>query len=263
MRTAGNLLSLSLSLVLFAVSPLLAQASANGAGAAFAARTLAVLDPGGVPLTSIRLTGTATRTAGSDTATGSVTLEASGDGASRVELDLESGRRLEAHRRAAGAPRAEDEAGGQVRKRAAGDSWAPAAWFLPQFALAAVGSDGLVASAAAPAHLRLSRQVKSATKGMAAEIAQLSQADLYLDPATSLPLRLDFDRHPTGTVQFAEPVEIRYSGWREYAGIEVPAHVERWVNGVRRLAIDITGAEVNPGISADRFDLGSGLGGAQ
>jgi hypothetical protein len=217
---------------------------------------LALLEPGGVRVTSVRLTGTATRIAGAETDTGSVTLEAVGDVSSRVELDLDIGTRLEAHQRVAGGPRAADETAGKVRQRTVGDAWSPAAWFLPQLALAAVGTDGLTASAAAPDHLRLIRQVRSVTKGMTAEIARLSQTDLYLDPASGLPARLDFNRYPTAVNKFAEPVEIRYIGWHTEAGAEVPARIERWVNGVRRLTVSITQAEINPAIPVSHFNLG-------
>ena len=145
-----------------------------------------------------------------------------------------------------------------MHERPVGDAWTPAVWFLPTLELAGVGRNGLVASAIAADHLQLSRQVTSRTQGMAAEIAGLSRADLYLDGASALPARLDFETHPTGTVRLALPVEIRYSGWHVQSGIEIPRHIERWVANVRQLAIDISDAEINPPLPAGEFELGGG-----
>jgi len=243
-------------------------------------KSLAALCPAGAP-TAITLGGEATWTAGSYTDTGTIALDAGAGGRSRVDLELAGGSRVsvraplnshagsppggaeQATGRLASAVGAEGAADGAVHKLRLGDAWRPAAWFFPAleltvalapgYQLADLGTsdvDGVPA-----AHLRLTRAVPGQTPAMTAELAQLSQADYYLDPATLLPRALRFLRHPTGAVNSGEPVEIRYSDWRQVQGVKVPYHIERWVNGTLQLAVTVTSVEINPALAAERFQL--------
>jgi len=227
------------------------------------------LCPAGAPA-AIRLRGTAVWTAGSDSETGTAVLEASNAGASRVALTLAGGSRVEVQSRHGIAPRAAVQASGMpgadgaARTRKLGDAFTPAAWFYTPLLLGDLGSGGVTAvnlgavtiAGASLDHLRLQRAYPRQTAKIAAELASLSQADLYLDPATLLPRRLRFERHPDGNIRQGVPVEIRYRNYKQIDGVTVPGTIERYYNGTLQLSITITGADASPQLAASDFVLG-------
>ena len=198
--------------------------------------------------------GSATWTAGSYTDTGTITLEASSGGYSRVDLELAGGSRVSVRAplgsRASshgslpgGAAQATGslaagsaDSGGAAHQLPPGAVWTRAAWFFPALVLDAAGSPAVGLSdsgqttinGAMADHLRLALTAPRPTPHMAAEIASLSQADYYLNPPTHLPVALDFVEHPAGVVnRGGVRVEIRYGDWQQNLGIEVPHHFER------------------------------------
>jgi hypothetical protein len=76
-------------------------------------------------------------------------------------------------------------------------------------------------------------------------IRSWSQTDLTLDPATFVPSSLKFNIHPDNNSSANLPVEVRYSNYKNVSGVELPMHIERYVNGGLQLCIDIDSAIVN------------------
>jgi hypothetical protein len=78
---------------------------------------------------------------------------------------------------------------------------------------------------------------------VAAQIQGLSMTVLYVDPSTLLPSILDYSvLSDSGSAMIA--VEVRFSQYQKLAGLTVPGHIERYLNGSLDLSIDITQASV-------------------
>jgi len=229
MRTAIKLLSL----VLLAANPLSTQTTGSTAnGLALAAKSLAALCPAGAP-TDVTLGGSATWTAGCYTDTGTITIEASSGGYSRVDPELAGGSRVSVRvplgSRASspgslpgGAAQATGslaagsaDSGGAAHQLPPGAVWTPAAWFF-------------------------SRQLGSATSRAGARCRQLKPAP----------------KRASGAAQRKVASHIRYGDWQQNSGIEVPHHIERWLNGTRQLAVTVNSVAINPTLAASDFHLG-------
>jgi hypothetical protein len=235
-------------------SALLAQAPA---GAALASQTLAGLDTGTV-LRSIRLTGSVTRHFAAPV-TGTAVLEAAGPTQARVEFDFPDGSRVETRGDdAQGRPwGAWADASGTAHAMALANCWVPAAWFLPQLAVLTPGHAGetlsMLADASGAHRLERVRAVAHQTTAMTAEIERLSAAVLSVDAAPGLPAALAYTLRPDNGGPFAIPVEIRYSDYRTVNGVEIPFHIQEFMQRALDYDIEIQDAEVNPALDASGF----------
>jgi hypothetical protein len=90
-----------------------------------------------------------------------------------------------------------------------------------------------------------------------AQVAQLTQhlteMDLYLDPNTSLPMKLAFNEHPDNDASRDIPVEIRFSDYRAVDGTQVPFRLQKFVNGTLLLDVRVELATLNSNLSASTF----------
>jgi len=80
-----------------------------------------------------------------------------------------------------------------------------------------------------------------------------SQFDLYLDPATSLPTEMAFQTHPDNRVSQNIPVRIRYSDYRVVNGVQIPFHVQKFLNNSLYLELQFEAASFNTGLAANTF----------
>jgi hypothetical protein len=92
-----------------------------------------------------------------------------------------------------------------------------------------------------------------------AQVAQLTQhlteIDLYLDPDTSLPLKLAFNEHPDNDASRDIPVEIRFSDYRAVNGTQVPFRLQKFINGTLLLDVRVELATLNSNLSASTFTV--------
>jgi hypothetical protein len=56
---------------------------------------------------------------------------------------------------------------------------------------------------------------------------------------------LKYTIHPDSNSSVNLAVEVRYSNYKDVSGVELPMHIERYVNGSLQLSIDINSAAVN------------------
>jgi hypothetical protein len=248
-------------LSIFALS-LLASAAAQQTASTSSPQAIQLLQRALLALTSgplpadISLTGTVRRIAGSDDETGQATLTATPTD-SRVDFNLPSGKRSEVHRIAALAGSWSDSDGVSHQLPFHNVLTEPA-WFFPSFAI----GRGLSASGHLAAyigqetkdsqtveHLSISQQ--SADSGnVPALVQRLSQTDLYLDSTTLLPVALTFNIHPDNNAVLDVPIEIRFSDYRSINGIQVPFHVQKFLNNSLILDLQFSTATLNTGFSA-------------
>src|SRR5258708_34849232 len=172
---------------------------------ALAQQSIAALT-NGVPITDVTLTGTATRIAGSDTESGSATLQSKSTGESRIALNLTSGTRTEIRNDTAGFPQGESVGpDGTVQPWALHNCWINASWFFPTLSILGspsdssaiftyVGSEGR--DGGTVQHLRAYRYL-SGQKDDVPELTQsASTEDIYRRSTSLLPVALTFHAHP-------------------------------------------------------------------
>jgi hypothetical protein len=83
---------------------------------------------------------------------------------------------------------------------------------------------------------------------------QLSTMDLYLDPASLLPLGIAFKTHPDKDMNTDIPTEIHFVDYTLVDGVEVPMHIQRLENGGLLMDVKVTAASINTVLSDDNFD---------
>jgi len=69
-------------------------------------------------------------------------------------------------------------------------------------------------------------------------MAHLSSVDLFLSPATYLPVAAKFATHPDRSSNIDIPVAVTYSDYRQISGVEIAFHIQKFINGT--LVLDIT-----------------------
>jgi hypothetical protein len=205
------------------------------------------------PISSVQMTGTVNWTYGSDQQTGTVTLQATANGQSRILLQLPSGSRSEVQNPFSDSQRQCTWSGADavVHSSAVHHCWVDAIWFLPgitmQTGAGALDDVASVVQLSDASKIRIHRErhlvdVDSAQTGQF--VAHLSAVDLDIDSATSLPVMLAFAIHPDNDAGIDMPVEIRYSAYSIFSGVTVPTHIQKFINHALVLDMQITAVQV-------------------
>lgn len=256
-------LVLALALAFLLPQPLVAQTS-DPQALTLAAQAIQALNHG-VPVSDVTLTGTATQ-AGSRSITGSATFKAlaAAQGYAKTRADFSASsqseiRTLDTHGRPTGAWALSD---GVRHTIALHNSLTDAAWFFPALTLLrAASQQGVVAryigaethNGVAVKHLRLWRLADSSLAGIASVIPRLSTVDVYLDSVSSLPVALAFFAHTDRDINKNWPVEIRYLDYRQVAGVSIPFHVQKYLNGSVLVDFQASQATINSGLTDAQF----------
>jgi hypothetical protein len=219
----------------------------------------------GTSISDVTLTGTVTRTAGSDVETGSATLQALGGAESSVSLNLSNGQRTEIINQSQRSPEGQYSGpDGALRPLALHNCLIPASWFFPALALqAALNNPSIEITYLGPdtlhgesvQHIRFWWVVPSqnATAAAVALIGRVSAVDVYLDASTNLPAALDFSTHPDNAANINFANEIRYSDYQTLAGLRAPMHIQRFVNNTLLLDLYVSGLTANSNLSPSDF----------
>jgi hypothetical protein len=227
--------------------------------AALASQALASLI-GTAQVNDVTLTGSGTRTAGSDVESGSVSLKALGTSQSRLDFSVASGTRSEIRDLNSSAAPQGFWIGldGSVHSMANQNCVTDAAWFFPPFSvLSQLSNTNLVASyvgqetknGAAVQHLSFAVQ-NGDTTGLS---QQLSTEDIYLDASSYLPVALAFNVHPDNDASANIPVEIDFSNYQTVSGVQVPFHIQQFLNGTVLYDLTIQSATLNSGLTNTAF----------
>jgi hypothetical protein len=252
----------------------LAAKNSNQA-AVLASQAVAALT-GGNTVNDVTLTGTVTRTAGSDVQTGTATLKALGTGDSRMDLGLPAGqwsdiRNLSGPNGSAQGYWISFE--GAVHSVAAHNAFTDAAWFFPGLSSLSQASNSVFAATyvgpetrgnASVQHLQVAL-ASSLGCGMAApSLQQLSIVDFYLDSTSFLPVAVAFNTHPDDDMGTDIAVEIDFSNYQSVNGVQVPFRIQKLLNGSLFLDITVQNATINSGLTDADFAApsGGGAGGA-
>jgi hypothetical protein len=248
-------------------------------------RALAALI-GNATVSDITLTGTAQRIAGSDNETGTATVAALAGGYSKITLSFPSGARGEI-RNASGIPLPGALPSGTPASAAQSlqpvGAWSgpdgvlhpivshnlmtDASWFFPVFTLSNllspqvyilsyIGQDTLDNQAVL--HISAVQQfpgLSNAPSQITGLAQHLSQMDIYLNPSSLLPVALSFSVHQDNDALIDIPVEIQFSGYQVFNGVQVPLHVQKYLSYALVLDLQLNSAALNSGLTAATFQL--------
>jgi hypothetical protein len=220
---------------------------------------------GTASIRDVTLTGTARRIAGSNDETGSAVFKALSTGEASIDLSFSSGPQSEVYANSAQGPVGswsgpKGTSGAMSLHNILVDS----AWFAPALMLSKLSStqnvtltyrgsetrDGLAVQ-----HLTISKQFTGVPARISADLQRLSQMEVYLDASTSLPVSLSFNTHPDGNAALDLPVEIAFSSYQSVNGVQIPFHVEKYVNGALTLDLQFQKADLNMGLAAGSFTI--------
>jgi hypothetical protein len=233
----------------------------NPQAVALAARAMAALS-GPTPINDMTLTGTATRTAGSDIESGTVVLKALAGSYSRMDLSLSNSARQEVRNLSSlsvpqGYWTAPD---GSPQPFSLHNCMTDAAWFAPQLSvLSQLSNPSLVASyigqeiraGATVQHLHFAFQ--SPSPDPTGFFQGLSAEELYLDATTFLPVAITFNAHPDSDASVNIPIEIDFSAYQSVNGVLVPFQIQKLINNGLVLDLTINSAKINQGLTAADF----------
>jgi hypothetical protein len=233
----------------------------NPQAVALASQALAALD-GSTQVNDITLTGTATRSAGSDVESGTITLKALGTSYSRYDMSTGSFTRTEDRNLASsGAPQGYWVGpDGSPHAFSMHNCLTDAAWFIPQLSvLSQLSNPNLMVSyvgqetrvGTTVQHLHFAFQSPSADPSSMFQV--LSAEEVYLDASTFLPVAIAFNTHPDTDAGTNIPIEIDFLNYQTVNGVQVPFHVRKFLNGTLLLDVSIQSAVLNSGISTSDF----------
>lgn len=248
--------------VLLSFSPHLQQVAVTSPqGSVFLQKALTTLAPN-LSLTDVTLTGSVRRIAGSDDETGSATFKSLSSGAARASLSFASSTRTEVINSDSSAPTgAWTGPDGVSHLIAFHNLLSEPAWFFPAFAISHRLSAGYVATDLGPhngqqvEHISVLQTSLSQLPSAAPELQHLTQVDFYLDLKTLLPAAIAFNVHPDDNELLDIPVEIRFADYRVVNGVQVPFHVQKFLNNSLMLDFEVQNVTLNSGLSASEFSI--------
>lgn len=196
----------------------------------------------GVPINSVTLTASVTRTVGPDVETGTASLEALGGADSRVSLALTDGQQTEIINQSQARPGGQrTDTDGTIHPTALHNCFSPASWFFPALAFNQAMNNPLATityvgqetdNGQVVQHIRFWRTVpaQNSTAAALAMIEKLSTVDVYLDTATASPVALMFNTHPEDNANIEFATKILYSDIQTLNGMRTPVHIQKIVN---------------------------------
>lgn len=247
----GRLTVLQLALV----APVLSAQTNTATPAPFAPLVIAKY-PQLTTLNSMVLSGTAEWIAGSTHESGPVSIQASVDGSSTLQLTLNTASRTET-RTSLGASRACQwtDAKSVAHTLIGPDCDQAVPWFAPLVfvepsasvaGLLSVSDDGEVTRNGATFHeLSYTTQEQGTTPAFAQTLTQATRVSVLYDPQTLRPASIEFDQHADNNLKHALNVRVVYSNYQLVEGLPIPFQIDRYVNNALQLSIAIDHASIN------------------
>jgi hypothetical protein len=252
-------------LIGFTTLPLSAQSFApqsDSQAVALASRSILAMTGSNV-IKDVSLTGTLSETEGNSDG-GTISLKALGTLESRIELELPSGTRTEIRDASAGYAQGKwTNPDGSTGMFANQNLMTDAVWFFPAFTTLAGDPNATLTYMGLESldnhsvqHLRSVIANTGSSPDPATQ--QLSTMDFYLDSATLLPYAIIFNQHPDNNLLVNIPIKIVFSNYQLSAGVLVPMHIERFMNGAEILNINLSDVQFNTGLTIADFAIAGG-----
>lgn len=217
---------------------------------------------GNTALSDITLTGSVRRIAGSDDESGAFTLRAISNGSARLDLVLSSGPSSEVSNLSASPVGSWSGPDGISHDLAFHNLLAESAWFSPALAIERrLSSSTFVATyvaheslnGQAVEHISVSQTATFPDPPGVPTFSHLSQVDFYLDSTTLLPASIAFNIHPDNNELLDIPVQILFSDYRSTSSVQIPFHIQKFINNSLFLDLQIQSANVNTGLTDSNF----------
>jgi hypothetical protein len=241
--------------------------SANVQASQWVHQSSAALNPTGAPIRDVTLTGSAHRIAGSDQETGTVVLKALATGEARADFSYPSGPRSEVYGNSDKGPVGGwSGPDGTLKPIPLYNALVDSAWFSPALLLSkAGGSPDTVASTVANEtrnglaveHIAISKQFPRAPSQVSALMQRDSQTQVYVDLSSSLPVAVSFNMHPDNDDSRNIPIEIQFSDYRVVNGVQIPFHIQKYMNNSLILDLQIQKVDLNTGLNSSAFSVPS------
>lgn len=257
----------SLAVVAFLASPAFAQQTSTTGSTSQAISLLqksVAAQTGGATTTDVTLSGKVTFLGGTHPGSGTATFTALANGTSQSVFNMPSGQLTEVWTASQSAPTISATSPKGKASVPAGQSVTMpyAAWFSPTV-LTALASGSNYASSyrgsekrngATVEHLIAWQVPEAGSTGSALMLPKQTKCDIYIDPATSLPVSAVFQvwpYHPPGKPLSirAQPAteEVRYSDYQSVNGRVVPLHVQVYLQNTEIIDIAISSVAFNTG----------------
>lgn len=206
---------------------------------------------GTTPITDVTLTGSVEWSAGSDQESGNATYKAL-PGSNNLNMSFAGGTRTEIRSLGTANPSGTwTGLDGVSHIMAYHNLLTDPGWF-PLFTLQNIASNSVTyvgletQNNASVIHLTTALPTTTESTLM----QHLTQVDIYVDPATYLPVSYAFLIHPDNNASFDIPCQILYSDYRNIGGAQIPFHVKKLVNNAVTLEVQFQNATLNTGLTA-------------
>jgi len=221
---------------------------------AWAMKAIAALT-GGIPISSVTLTGTVIQGDDQDQRPVPITLQATSTSASEIDITTSNGvRSVIRSRDSNGRPSGTwIDVNQQQHPIALHNCWTDAVWFFPALSqLSAYTDPNLVFLDLGQEqhlgntveHIRVYRSL-AGDQNKAALVAKLSTVNYYLDINTAVPLGIAFMDHPNEDLLTNLPVRIEFSNFQLVGSRLVPYQITRFAHGNPQFQITVSNANVN------------------
>jgi hypothetical protein len=259
----AGLVGVFVSTCLFAQVPITTTVSSTSQSIALATAASLALN-GGVALSDLTITATASAASVNGVVSGNATLEFRAGVGSRLQTNIGSTRRTEIRNNSGYLPAgAWIDPDGIHHRMALHNCWIPVAPLVPHATVAQMLATDGVLSYVGPEtragrttdHLQMVRNIPAKTPATPDLLKHLATSDVYLDGTTHLPLVLRFNLHPDNDAGLDVPVEIRFSNYQQVNGVNVPFRIQQYERGALVFDFSVTGASVNTGLPDSAFAL--------
>lgn len=207
-------------------------------------------------LADITLSGTARWLVGTEEETGMVQLQAISSGSCRLDFHAPSGTKSEVQT-ISNSGRAGSWIGTDriSHTTASHNLMTGSSWFYPVFMFSGILSDNsqivqFVDNDGATIHIVAHKLIDSNSATEADRLMEhLSRIDIYLNAATLLPEKLEFNSHADTNALMDIPVTIQYSNYLTENGITFPSRIQRSFNSGLQIDMRIQPTSTNSGLT--------------
>ena len=98
-------------------------------------------------------------------------------------------------------------------------------------------------------HISSSQLFADSSGADAALMQHLTQADIFLDSTTLLPVSYIYTTHPDKNALLDIPIELRYSNYQIVSGLQIPLHVQKYINNTLAIDLQFQNTSLNTGMT--------------
>lgn len=199
----------------------------------------------------LTLSGTVTRYLGSSSGAGNITLIASDDGSGSLSLQTTNlGNYSESEDPASlGRTCSWQDSAGNTHAMDYSSCAVPLLWFMPSIALQPGTVNTVISDQGNGELAGLQARILSVTNSAVGlpngAPSNSASVRVGLDPATLLPVVMEYQVHPDTNAMANVKVDITYGNWSVEQGIEIPHSIQRRINGALDMDIKIQNVTLN------------------